>query len=346
MGSEEGKGRPARHGPHSSKGSPPEGEAPPEEAELLDAYSRSVVRAVERVSPAVVRIQRQAPRKRAGPPEERPGEGSGSGVVFAPDGFILTNDHVVRRARSLFVTLNDGRTLEAKVLGEDPPTDLAVLRTEAGDLTAAPFGDSSKLKVGQLVIAIGNPLGFQCTVTTGVVSALGRSLRSFSGRLIDHVIQTDAALNPGNSGGPLVDSQGRVVGINTAIILPAQGICFAIPSNTAKLVAGQILTEGRVRRGFLGIQAQSVTIPKDIVRSYGLPGEAGVRVLGVERESPAERAGVQEGDFLWAVEERPIGGVDELHRILTERRGGETISLSVVRKGKQLVFYATLAESK
>ncbi len=294
----------------------------------------------------MVHIHRGGSRKKAETRSGRSDQGSGSGVVFVPDGFILTNDHVVRGARSLSVSLNDGQSVEATVLGEDPPTDLAVLRAEARDLTAAPFGDSSTLRVGQLVVAIGNPLGFQCSVTAGVVSALGRSLRSFSGRLIDHVIQTDVALNPGNSGGPLVDSQGRVVGINTAAILPAQGICFAIPSNTAKLVAGQIMAEGRVRRGFLGIQAQSVTIPKDIVRSYGLPGEAGVRVLGVEKKSPAKKANVQEGDFLWAVDGRPIDGVDDLHRILTEKRKGEEISLSIVRKGKRLVLQATLVESK
>ena len=273
-------------------------------------------------------------------------QGSGSGVVFAPDGFILTNDHVVRGARPLSISLNDGRSVEAKVLGEDPPTDLAVLRAEATDLTAAPFGDSSTLRVGQLVVAIGNPLGFQCTVTAGVVSALGRSLRSFSGRLIDHVIQTDAALNPGNSGGPLVDSQGRVVGINTAVILPRPRDLLRHPQQYGKARGGTDHGGGKGAPRLFGDPGPVGHHPERHRPLLRPPGEAGVRVLGVEKKSPAKKAGVQEGDFLWAVDQKPIGGIDDLHRILTERREGQEISLSVVRKGKRLVLQATLAKSK
>jgi S1-C subfamily serine protease len=262
---------------------------------LLDAYSNAVTGAVERVSPSVVNIEVHqavpgAGRARSGEPRER--RGGGSGFIFTPDGLILTNSHVVHDAKRIEVTLSDGRRMPASAIGDDPASDLAVIRldeprVEQPGLTAAALGDSQQLRVGQVVIAIGTPYGFQSTVTAGVVSALGRSLRSYSGRLIDDVIQTDAALNPGNSGGPLVDSAGRVVGVNTATILPAQGICFAIGINTAKFVASRLLRDGRIRRSFIGVSAQTTPVHRRVVRFYDLPKETGVVVISVEENSPA-----------------------------------------------------------
>ncbi len=261
------------------------------DAPLLDAYSRAVTGTVERVSPSVVNIEvyQSAGQTRSG--EQRERRGGGSGFVFTPDGLILTNSHVVHDARRIEVTLSDGRRMPATAIGDDPATDLAVIRIDNArfdepSLTAAALGDSQQLRVGQLVVALGSPYGFQSTVTAGVVSALGRSLRSYSGRLIDDVIQTDAALNPGNSGGPLVDSGGRVVGVNTATILPAQGICFAIGINTAKFVASRLLRDGRIRRSYIGVSAQTSPIHRRVVRFYDLPKETGVVVLSLGREKP------------------------------------------------------------
>src|SRR5713226_3300939 len=313
-----------------------------DDSALLDAYSQAVVGAAEKISPSVVKIDvaQAAGRNRSGEPRERPG--GGSGFVFTPDGLILTNSHVVHDARRIDVSLADGRRFPAHTIGDDPATDLAVIRIDvpsnddAPSLLGAPLGDSQKLRVGQLAIAIGNPYGFQYTVTAGVVSALGRSLRSYSGRLIDDVIQTDASLNPGNSGGPLVDSSGRVVGVNTATILPAQGICFAIGINTAKFVASRLLRDGRIRRSFIGVSAQSVPVHRRVVRFYDLPKESGALVLSVEENSPAERAGLRDGDVIVALEGKPVAGVDDLHRVLTDVRVGVGCVLTVMRQTEKL----------
>lgn len=302
--------------------------------ELLDPYSRAVVGAADKVSPAVVKIdaQHRGSRRHGG----RDGEGSGSGFVYAPDGFILTNSHVVHGADQIRVTLTDGREFEARLVGDDPDTDLAVIRVPATGLAAAALGDSQQIKVGQLVVAIGNPYGFQTTVTAGVVSALGRSLRARSGRLIENVIQTDAALNPGNSGGPLVTASGDVVGVNTAIISLAQGICFAIASNTARDVAMHLMRHGSIRRSFIGVSGQTLSIPRRIVRHFGMLKETSVRVMSVEEGSPADRAGVQMGDFIVEFDAHPIAAVDDLHRLLTPERRGKTVRLGVIRRTEKL----------
>ena len=301
------------------------------DSSLLDAYSTAVTNAVERISPSVahIAVHQAAGRTRSGEPRER--QGGGSGFVFTPDGLILTNSHVVHEATRIAVTLSDSRHMPAILIGEDPASDLAVIRVDEPGLVAAELGDSQRLRVGQIAIAIGAPYGFQSTVTAGVVSALGRSLRSYSGRLIDDVIQTDASLNPGNSGGPLVDSAGRVVGVNTATILPAQGICFAIGINTAKFVASRLLRDGRIRRSYIGVSAQTVAVHRRVVRFYDLPKEMGAVVVGVEENSPAKRAGLREGDVIIALEGHPVAGVDDLHRVLTDVRVGVSSSLTVLR---------------
>src|SRR5262252_8038052 len=298
---------------------------------LLDSYSTAVTSAVDRISPSVahIEIHQKAGQTRSGEPRER--QGGGSGVVFTPDGLILTNSHVVHEAVRIVVTLTDGRRMPAALIGEDPASDLAVIRVDGPGLVAAELGDSQKLRVGQIAIAIGAPYGFQSTVTAGVVSALGRSLRSYSGRLIDDVIQTDASLNPGNSGGPLIDSAGRVIGVNTATILPAQGICFAIGINTAKFVASRLLRDGKIRRSYVGISGQTVPVHRRVVRFYDLPKESGALVLSVEEGSPAKRAGLREGDVIVALEGQPVAGVDDLHRLLTEVRVGVSCTLTVLR---------------
>ncbi|MGA8617474.1 MAG: trypsin-like peptidase domain-containing protein [Candidatus Sulfotelmatobacter sp.] len=325
--------------------------SPSTDDSLLDAYSRSITGAVERVSPSVVNIEvhQAAGRTRSGEPRER--RGGGSGFVFTPDGLILTNSHVVHDARRIDVTLADGRRMPASAIGDDPASDLAVIRindarVDEPGFPAAALGDSQQLRVGQLVVAIGNPYGFQSTVTAGVVSALGRSLRSYSGRLIDDVIQTDAALNPGNSGGPLVDSAGRVVGVNTATILPAQGICFAIGINTAKFVASRLLRDGRIRRSYIGVSAQTVPVHRRVVRFYDLPKETGVVVLSVEEKSPAKLAGVREGDVIIALEGHPVAGVDDLHRVLTDVRVGVSCALTVLRWTEKLELRIVPEEAK
>jgi len=325
------------------------------DASLHDAYSVAVTQAVERISPSVVHIEvhqamseRGSGRPRSGEPRER--QGGGSGFVFTPDGLILTNSHVVHEASRIAVTLADGRHMPATLIGEDPGSDLAVVRLERPQdefgLTVATLGDSQKLRVGQIAIAIGAPYGFQSTVTAGVVSALGRSLRSYSGRLIDDVIQTDASLNPGNSGGPLVDSAGRVIGVNTATILPAQGICFAIGINTAKFVASRLLRDGRIRRSFVGISGQTVPVHRRVVRFYDLPKETGALVLSVEDGSPAQRAGLREGDVIVALAGQPVAGVDDLHRLLTELRVGVSCTLNVLRYTEKLELEVVPEEAR
>jgi S1-C subfamily serine protease len=303
---------------------------------LLDAYSRAVTGAVEKVSPSVVNIEvhQSIPSRRRAQPQER--RGGGSGFIFTPDGLVLTNSHVVHDATRIEVAVADGRRLPARTIGDDPATDLAVIQIDGASLSAVSLGDSQALRVGQLVIAIGNPYGFQSTVTAGVVSALGRSLRSYSGRLIEDVIQTDASLNPGNSGGPLVASDGRVVGVNTATILPAQGLCFAIGINTAKFVASRLLRDGRIRRSYIGVSAQTVPIHRRLVRYYDLPKETGVVVLSTEPDSPAKKTGLREGDVMVALEGQPVAGVDDLHRVLSDIRAGANAELEVIRGTERL----------
>jgi S1-C subfamily serine protease len=276
-----------------------------------------------------IEVHQSVRTRRSAEPQER--RGGGSGFIFTPDGLILTNSHVVHDAARIEVTVADGRKLPARTIGDDPATDLAVIQIDGSGLVAATLGDSQALRVGQLVMAIGSPYGFQSTVTAGVVSALGRSLRSYSGRLIEDVIQTDASLNPGNSGGPLVASDGRVVGVNTATILPAQGICFAIGINTAKFVASRLLRDGRIRRSYIGVSAQTAPIHRRLVRYYDLPKETGVIVLSSEPDSPAKRAGLREGDVIVALEGQPVAGVDDLHRVLSDLKTGVSSELTVLR---------------
>jgi len=297
--------------------------------DLLDAYSAAVTSAAARITPSVVNVEVFSSKGK---------RGGGSGFLFTPDGFVLTNSHVVNGAASIDVTLAEGTRCAASVVGNDPHTDLAVLRISAPNLTPAHLGDSDSIRPGQLVIAVGNPLGFQATVTAGVVSALGRTMRAQSGRLIDSVIQTDAALNPGNSGGPLVNARGEVVGVNTAVILPAQGICFAIAINTAKFVAARLIRDGRIVRSYIGVAGQSAPLHRRVVRFYELPVESGVLVLGVEKESPAESAGLHEGDVVVAYGETPVSSIDDLHRILTEEHIGKASELTVIRRTEKLAL--------
>jgi S1-C subfamily serine protease len=316
---------------------------------LFDAYSRAVISAAERVSPAVVRIDvHQRLRGRQATDLRLPQEvhGNGSGFIFTPDGFILTNSHVVHNATKIEVILTDGRRYQAEMVGDDPDTDLAVIRIDASNMEPANLGDSQLIRVGQLVIAIGNPYGFQCTVTAGVVSALGRSLRASSGRLIDDVIQTDAALNPGSSGGPLVTSGGDVIGVSTAVILPAQGICFAIAINTAKFVAGRLIKDGTIRRAYIGVGGQNSPLPRRIVRLYDLPVESGVSVVSLEKNSPAQRVGLLQGDVIVGFDDQPISGIDDLHRLLTEKQIGVRSQLIIIRRSEKMVFDIVPEESR
>ena len=304
----------------------------------LDAYSRTISGVARQVSPSVVKIDVQgAPpppgRRRPRSPDEA--TGSGSGFIFTPDGLVLTNSHVVSGAKKIEVSLSDGRHLPANLVGEDPDTDIAVLQIHDSGLIPVAFGNSSDLQVGQIAIAIGNPYGFDCTVTAGVVSALGRSLRTKTGRLIDDVIQTDAALNPGNSGGPLVSSQGLVIGVNTAMIMPAQGICFAIAVNTASFVMGRLVRDGRIRRSYVGLAGQNVPLHRRVVRYHELPVETGVFVVSVEPDSPAARAGVREGDLIVGFGGKPIAGIDDLHRLLTEEQADVPTELVLLRNQRR-----------
>ena len=304
----------------------------------MDAYSAAVVGAVEKVSQSVVKIDvHQEAIKTSFRPEFKQG-GSGSGFLFTPDGFVLTNSHVVQSASRIEVTLSDGQVLAATLIGDDPGTDLAVVRIDAPDLVPVVLGDSQDIKVGQLVIAVGNPFGFQYTVTAGVVSALGRSLRSYTGRLLENVIQTDAALNPGNSGGPLVNSEGEVIGVNTAMILPAQGICFATAINTAKIIAAQLIKEGRIRRSYIGIAGQTVQLHRRIVRFYNLPAEKGVLIASVEKNSAAEMAGLLEGDIIIAFNDQLISGIDNLQSLLTEELIGLKSKISIIRQTEKMTI--------
>src|SRR5688572_12911522 len=292
-----------------------------DDSDLLDAYSRAVIGAVDAVGPAVVRIELR--------------RGSGSGLIFTPDGLVLTNSHVVEGESRVRVTLPGGRAMRADLLGRDPDTDLAVVRVDAASLPWATFADSRRVRVGQVAIAIGNPYGFQHSVTAGVVSALGRSLRSRSGRLMEDIIQTDASLNPGNSGGPLVDSRGEVIGINTAMILPAQGLCFAIAGNTARFIASRLIRDGRIRRGYVGIVGHQMPIPRAIARANQLAVGSGVVVAGVEKGSPAAVAGVREGDIILAFAGLAVSGVDDLHRYLTEDRIGAPSAVVLLRSSER-----------
>jgi S1-C subfamily serine protease len=321
----------------SGGGRPVAGGAGPSDAALLDAYSQAVAGAAERVGPAVAHIEVSfgEGRRRAG---------SGSGFAFTPDGLLLTNSHVVHGARTIGATFPDGLRRDADLIGEDPDTDTAVLRVGAGGLPSVELGSSRDLRVGQLAIAVGNPYGFQHTVTAGVVSALGRSLRAQSGRLIDDVLQTDAALNPGNSGGPLVDSRGRVIGVNTAIIPGAQGLCFATAIDTVKWTAMQLLREGRVRRGYLGIAGAAVPLARRIARHFGLGNARAVRVESVGKDGPAAASGIEPGDLIVAFEGAPVDGIDDLHRMLTRERIGLDCGLTVLRAARKLDLRVRPAE--
>jgi S1-C subfamily serine protease len=316
---------------------------PTNDGPLLDAYSDAVTTAAEAVSPSVVKID---VFKKGGRRGQQEGAGSGSGFIITPDGFILTNSHVVHGAERIEVTLADGRKPDAHLVGTDPDTDLAVIRIYAPNLKPVRLGDSNQLRVGQLAIAIGNPYGFQYTVTAGVVSALGRSFRAQSGRLMDSLVQTDAALNPGNSGGPLVNSRGEVIGVNTMVILPAQGLCFAIGINTAKDIAGWLIKDGVVRRSYIGVGGQTAKIHRRVVRFFNLPHETGLLVLGVEPGSPASRAGLREGDIVVEFNGQAIAGIDDLHKQLTGERVSVKATLTVLRHNEKLVLEITPEESR
>jgi S1-C subfamily serine protease len=310
--------------------------------ELLDSYSKSITQAIAKVGPAVVNIRVHGVSR-----DKRRGSesgGSGSGFVIAPDGFILTNSHVVHGAIRMEVTLADGRLFDANLVGDDPETDLAVIRINASQLVHAQFGDSKSVRVGQIAVAIGSPFGFQQTVTAGIVSALGRSMRSQSGRLIDNVIQTDAALNPGNSGGPLVNSRGEVIGVNTAIILPAQGICFAIASNTAEFVTAWLIKEGVIRRSWIGVAGQNVPIHRRVVVFHRLAADHGVLVSGIEPGSPASRAGLRDGDVIVTFGGESVSSIDELHRHLVAKVIGIPSQITVIRHTEKLDFIVTPEE--
>ncbi|MCI0685518.1 MAG: trypsin-like peptidase domain-containing protein [Gemmataceae bacterium] len=310
----------------------------PGEREALDAYSRVVVDVAEALRPAVVNLRGQSRR-----------DGSGSGVLFTPDGFLLTNHHVVHGHvvhgnESVRVRLTDGRELDGQVVGADPWTDLAVVHANGVGLPHAAFGDSAALRVGQLVVAIGSPFGFDSTVTAGVISALGRTLRSITGHLVDNVIQTDAALNPGNSGGPLVDSRGRVIGVNTAVIAPAQGICFAIPINAAKHILPQLMQHGRVVRGYLGLHGRAVPVRRSLIRQFGLSQEYAVEVQAVEPGAPADEAGIQPGDLIVELGEKQVSSVDAMHRLLSELPVGIPASIVLLRELRRLQRFVVPAE--
>ncbi len=310
---------------------PVPGSAPGDDV-LLDAYSSAVSGAVALVAPAVAHVRVERPKARRGVSRE----GSGSGFLITPDGYLVTNSHVATGASAIEVTLPDGRSAPAQMVGDDPDSDLAVLKVAASDLAWCRFGDSSRVRVGQIAVAIGSPYGFQHTVTAGIVSALGRSMRAQTGRLLDHVLQTDAALNPGNSGGPLVDSNGAVIGVNTAVILPAQGLCFAIAASVAERVASMLMREGRVRRAWLGLGGQTLALPRRIVRHFGLARDSGVRIEVVERGSPAAEAGLEVGDVIVALDAAPVATIDDLLRLLGADAIGRSIAVTAIRRDRTL----------
>ena len=311
---------------------------PADDAGLLDAYSTAVIGAAQAVAPSVVHLEVRG-NARSGARS-----GAGSGFFFTPDGLLLTNSHVVHKATEIRVSTSEGERLAADLVGDDPDSDLAVLRVSVGTVPHVTFGRSATLKIGQLAVAIGNPLGFEHTVTAGVVSALGRSLRSSTGRLIENVIQTDAALNPGNSGGPLVDSRGTVIGVNTAIISGAQGLCFATASDTAQWVLTQLIRHGRVRRAWLGITGSNATVNRRLVRHHGLDQESGVRVQGIEKASPAEAAGFESGDLIVSYDHEPTPDIDRLQQILDGERINRACEAVCLRRGQRVVLTATAVE--
>ena len=335
------------------------GEFPEQDADALDAYSTTVVKVAKKVSPSVVQIKvsgrnatSSTENPRTTPPQRRPprrddGEGgTGSGFIISTDGYVITNNHVVAGATRITVSLPDSRECEATLIGRDPATDIAVLKIYADGLKAIRFADSKQVQVGQIAIAIGNPYGFQYSLTAGVVSALGRTLRSESGRLIDDVIQTDAALNPGNSGGPLVNSNGDVIGVNTAVILPAQGICFAVSSNLAALVAGKLIMDGRVRRGYLGIAGQLINLTERIKQYNQLTAKTGVMVASVEPDGIAGNSALQQGDIIVGFDGQPVTSVDDLHRLLTDNTIGRSTSMLILRQNRQQTIQITPGEMK
>ena len=312
----------------------------PDETEIFDAYSKAVIHAADTISPSVVNIEVSSR-----PSGNNQPHGTGSGFIFTPDGYILTNSHVVHGAGRIDVTVSDGRRMRADLIGDDPESDLAVMRIGASDLAAAPLGDSNRIRVGQLVVAIGNPYGFQCTVTAGVISALGRSLRARSGRLIDNILQTDAALNPGNSGGPLVSSNAEVIGVNTATIMPAQGLCFAIAINSAKFVAGRLIRDGRIVRGYIGMAGQNVQLPRRLVHFHRVAVPSGVLIVSMEPGSPAETAGLKTGDVIVGLAGKPVGSIDDLQRLLSDDCVGIPIDIDIVRTTEILKLRIIPAES-
>lgn len=314
----------------------------PSDAELLDAYSRTVTAVARKVSEAVVHVKVEKPGRRSRGPQNA--NAAGSGFIISSDGFIVTNSHVVKGATKIEADLQDGRSFPARLVGDDPATDIAVLQIDAERLSTLSFADSDRLQVGQLAVAIGNPYGFQYTLTAGVVSALGRTLRTESGRLIDDVIQTDAALNPGNSGGPLVDSHGRVIGVNTAVILPAQGLCFAVAANLAQYVVGRLIIDGKVRRGFIGIGGQMVQINQQAANRYQLDTHSGVLVQSVEPDSPAADSGIMQGDVIIAFHGSAVKSIDDLHKLLSEDAIGKTVELTVLRSGRKQRLRVTPVE--
>ena len=313
------------------------------DANLLDAYSQTVVKVAKSASEAVVQIKVNKPRPRRGRRPQGPG-GTGSGFIISTDGFLVTNSHVVHGASKIEVNLPDGRQFTAKLIGEDPATDIAVLQIDGENLKTLTFGNSDQLQVGQLAVAIGNPYGFQYSVTAGVVSALGRSLRSESGRLIDDVIQTDAALNPGNSGGPLVNSHGKIIGVNTAVILPAQGLCFAVASNLVQFVVGKLIIEGKVRRAYIGIAGQMVRLNPGLIKRHQLKVKAGILIQSIEADGPSYNAELRQGDLIIGFNDLPVSSIDDLHKLLDESTIGKTIELLVLRNRRKQRVRAIPAE--
>ncbi len=308
--------------------------------ELHDAYSKAVINAAEKVSPSVVKVNVKKDFKKGRGSKKIPNEAQagGSGFIFTSDGFILTNSHVVHNCSEVEVILSDGQNFTASIIGDDPHTDLAVIKIEATGLIPAQIGNSQSLKVGQLVIAIGNPYSFQCTVTSGVVSAMGRSLRTKTGRLVDDIIQTDAALNPGNSGGPLVNSHGEVIGVNTALILPAQGICFAIPINIAKFVAAQLVRKGKIKRGYIGVSCRNVTLKDYVTQMHDLTSNLGVKVANISDNGPSKKAGLIKDDIIVAFNGEPVKEVDDLHKYLTEDKINMESKLTIIRGSRKIIL--------